>query len=399
MSEVKQTRKAHKGRRRFSSKFNVDLWTAHVLGENVSRGMPDNFTAIIKLWKFLPEDPTPFTFEETWNHMCRNQRREERGEQPLPLRRTGDDAILWTFEQLGARFLRQCRNPERFSNKPLFDYLCRRDCEYRPHKRKLVVKNEKDVAPPRLLERDYAGIGPALLAAITADRPFTGAAADLLKLLTSVKSAVGEDGKGLCRKRDWTAEYMVEWLDHNWEDVEATFDAKRETDSKGRMVFSLIPAKMIPLEKLREALSTFPEIALPMFRVLQEAIARLFLLIYWGDRAASVAAKRALEDLLPTGNRHPITPHLPKIIEIFSRKRNGIIESNERIKKAHPRIKEKQRIEKLKVLYSEDSVTILDAIRDQSEKAFLVQRISTYLPVSTTQAKRAVAAALSRSSK
>jgi hypothetical protein len=369
------------------------LWAARALGEDISRSAPKLTTERIELWnKFLPEDPTPFTYEETWNHICRNAQREDRGEQQRSLRHGPDSAILWTFEQLGALFLWQCRNPERFSNKPLFDYLCFRNSEYRRPRQKPVVKRGKDEALPRLLERDFAGIGPTLLAAITADHPFMGTAADLLELLKSVNGVVEEDGAGLHRKRDWTAEYIAEWLDDNWVKVEATFDAKRGIDSLDRTVFSIKPSRLIPFEKLREALSTFPEIALPMFSVMQDALARLFTLAYWGDRAASVAAKKTLEELLPRSNRHPITNHLPKIIEIFSRKRNGIVKSDAKIKQVHPGLTEAKRVKMLSVLYSEDPGTIRDAIRDQSEKAFLVQRLSKYLPVSETQVKRAVTA-------
>ena len=398
---MKQSRKhkPHKGRRRFGTKHTVDLWEARLVGEDVSwrRTKPD--IEKYRLWKFLPEDPTPFDFEDAWNHGCRNQQREKRGLKPLPLSRGGDGAIVWAFEQLAALFLWQCRNPSRFSNKPLMDYLCLRTSEFsaccKPEEQSVGTNKPRR----HLLEDDYRGIGPALLAAITADRPFTGTATDLLELLTSVKCDVEMTVPNHRLKPVSIGEYIVEWLDRNWEKVEATFDATREIDSKGRMVYSIKLGKLIPLEKLREVLSTFPEMALPLFPVVQRALARLFALVYWGDRAASVAAKKALEELLPTGNQHPITPHLPKIIEIFARKRNGIIESNGRIKIAHPRLREVERIKMLSVLYSEDSATILDAIRDQSERAFLAQRISNYLPVSTTQAKRAVTAALSRSSK
>ena len=361
------------------------------------------FVEKLRLLEFLPDDLRPSDFEEHSNPSCRNQPRKERGLKPLELRRGGNGAIFWTFEQLGALFLYRRHSTALISNRQLMDYLYRRNDEYmrccRRVERDLLLLGARRNKTIRLLERGRSGVGLALLAAITADHPFTGTAADLLKLLTLGKGEVGEAGTGLHRKCDWTAESIAKWLDRNWKDIEATFDAKREIDRKARTVFSLKLDEMIPFEKLREALSTFPEIALPQFPVLQDALARLFSLAYWGDRVASVAGKKALEDLLPRGNRHPITPHLPEIIEIFGRKRKDINESNARIKKADPRLKEVERVKMLSALYSEDSATILDAIRVQREKAFLVQRISTYLPVSKTQARRAVTAALSRSSK
>ncbi|MGB8473258.1 MAG: hypothetical protein WCE61_04120 [Candidatus Acidiferrum sp.] len=149
----------------------------------------------------------------------------------------------------------------------------------------------------------------------------------------------------------------------------------------------------LPPKLLREALSQCPEAALRSYAVVRRALARLYAVAWYGRGAEAVAARGQLAQLLPEVRKgtipHPITKHLPEIVEKFRELRAWILESDKLMQEAYPKWNP-DRWQKLAELWGEGTAVIEDALR-KKERPFIAERLATVLEIPSETARKAVA--------
>jgi hypothetical protein len=143
----------------------------------------------------------------------------------------------------------------------------------------------------------------------------------------------------------------------------------------------------LPLETLRQALSLCPAHVLQHYPVVQRALGRLYAVAWWGSGVDSAEAKKQLEALIPAGNAHPITKHIPELAEELRKFRRWIRESNELMKAALPR--EDERVKSLAELYDEPKDVIYSALHD-AEKSFVGGRLAQMLGIPFETVRKAL---------
>jgi hypothetical protein len=141
----------------------------------------------------------------------------------------------------------------------------------------------------------------------------------------------------------------------------------------------------LPLELLHKALSLCPAYVLQHYEVVQRALGRLYAVAWWGHGPESAEAKRQLEKLLPAGNAHPITKHIPELAKELREIRRWIRESNELMKQEFPR--EIDRVKNLAELYDE-STSVISAALQAAESPFLAARLAEILGIPVETARK-----------
>jgi hypothetical protein len=142
--------------------------------------------------------------------------------------------------------------------------------------------------------------------------------------------------------------------------------------------------KELPPDLLRKALSQYAKFSIKSFVAVQQALARLYAVAWFGRGTDSVEAKRQLESLLPSGKTNPITKWIPELAAKFREMRCWIKESDKLMMTEFPR--EIDRVKKLAELYDESTGVISAALR-KAEIPFLAERLSDVLgiPVETVR--------------
>lgn len=145
--------------------------------------------------------------------------------------------------------------------------------------------------------------------------------------------------------------------------------------------------KELPPDLLRKALSQHAKFSIKSSVAVQQALARLYAVAWFGRGTDSVEAKRQLETLLPTGKTNPITKWVPELADKFREMRRWIRESDKLMMVDFPR--EIDRVKKLAELYDETTGVISAAIR-KAEAPFLAERLSEILGIPAESVKKAL---------